>query len=537
MALMISEVCSRFCLGTPVAKKLNKLLTQNSYHALILHGMRSIHALLIVLGLLAGLSGCKQDEPLPQSPPSTRIFVKEVNRSGADRLRSIVHLHWSGNDRDGIVIGFELSFDNQNWAFTTRTDSIFSFNIRTQSDTTDVNFWVRAVDNDNLRDPNPAFLRIPIRNTPPQISYDTTFFRTDTHRVVFTFAVQASDPDGPQTLDRIEIKANDGNWTQLPPNVGFLTLVPVPNNQSGRVRAEVLDGTTGRSLNAQLDGINLGGSNVLYLKAVDQGSLESRVDTTSSVVLLPRTADWLVLDLWRQNSGFVIPSGRPIVTYRSELSSAGISFDYFDLTNPNLVLPLRNSTLSALLRQYPKVFLFTSRGDPEVALVNSLETGIQSFLTGGGRLLLNVPYTIGDPNPNDPFLPVTFRSLFLYSPADSVSSVFTNGSIPIDGALRPDSRGGAGYPELVNGSRLAGREQLISRVNPFYLKPGAEAIYRADLVQAGGEPWGGSRIVMARLRNAAGNSNIIYSSVALHEVNGNRNLADVLRQVAREFNW
>jgi hypothetical protein len=508
----------------------------DSYDPFILHRMKSLYPLLLSLGMLASLSSCKEDNPVPQSPPSTRIFVKEINRSGGERLRSIVHLHWSGDDRDGIVTGFELSFDNQNWEFTTRTDSVFSFNVRTQSDTTDINFWVRAVDNDNLRDPNPAFLRIPIRNTPPQISHDTTFFINDTHRVVFTFSLTASDPDGSQTIDRVDIKANDGNWVSLPANVGFLTIVPSPNNTPGRVSAQVLDGTTGRSLGVQLNGINLGGQNIFYLKAVDQGSLESAVDTTAEVVLLPRTADWLVLDLWRQNSSFVIPSGRPIVTYRNEFSAAGIGFDYMDLTNPKLVLPLRNPTLSVLLRQYPKVFLFASRGDPEVALVNSLETGIQNYLTSGGRLLLNVPYTIGEPNPNDPFLPVTFRSLFLYSPADSVSSVFINGSIPIDGALRPDARTGAGYPELLNGSRLAGREQIISRVNPFYLKPGAEAIYRADMIQAGGEPWNGPRVVMARLRNASGSTNIIYSSVALHEVNGNRNLAELLRQVAQEFN-
>lgn len=495
--------------------------------------------LLPLFGLLAmiGLLGCKEDQPVPQSPPSTRIFVDSIGRSGPDRLLSVVRMHWSGDDKDGLVVGYELSLDNVQWSFTTRTDSVFSFNIRTQADTADVDFWVRAVDSDGLRDPEPAFVRIPIRNTPPEMAIDTGFFLTDTHRVVFTFGFRASDIDGDHTLERIEIKANDGPWTALPANLQYLTLVPEVSDQPGITSARLLEGLTGRSLNATLSGLNLGGPNVFYMKTVDQGTLESKVDTSESVVILPRSADWLALDLWRQNSNFLNPASRPVNMYRPLLDEAFSGFDYLDLTDSGLILPLRVATLSQLLKTYPNVFLFTSRGDPEVTFVNSLEEGIQNFLTGGGRLLLNVPYAIGDPDPEDPFPPVTFRSLFLYSPADSVSSVFRNGAIPVDGQLRPDVRTGAGYPDLLNGSRAAGREQLITRVNPFYLKAGAETIYRADIIQTSGEAWGGPTVAIARLRNPAGRTNIIYSSVALHEINGNQNLGQFFRQVADEFNW
>jgi len=504
--------------------------------------MNARYLFLFVLGALMWLAACKEDNPVPMSPPDTRLFVDQIDRSGDERLQSLVHLYWSGDDKDGIVVGYEISLDNANWNFVTRTDSVFSFTVTTDSDTADINFWVRAKDNDDLLDPTPAYIKIPIRNTPPEAAFDSTFFALDTHRVVFTLGLSAFDVDGAITLDRVEIKANAGSWLTLPATTSILSLVPDQPEATGQVAASVYTGTDSRNANLKLDGLNLNGPNTFYLRAADQGGLYSIIDTSSSVVLLNKKADWMVFDLWRQSSSFIAGRLRPIALYQSILTSAFGAYDYMDLTDDTKVLPLRLTTLNLLMKLYPKVFLFTNRGDGEVAFVNSFEEAIQNYLTGGGKLLLNVPYAIGTPDPEDPFNTPSFESLFLYSPADSVSSVNINGVIPVEGKLNPDPVSASAYPVLSNGSRLGTSPSgsLITRVNPYYLKAGASAIYRAEvensIPQTQG-PWVASTVVIARLQNQNNKTNIIYSSVPLHEVNGNSNLSVFFEQVAREFQW
>jgi hypothetical protein len=54
------------------------------------------------------------------------------------------HVHWWGDDPDGFIAGYYISFDNRRWSFTTRNDRVFALTL-SGSDTT-YSFWVRAVD-------------------------------------------------------------------------------------------------------------------------------------------------------------------------------------------------------------------------------------------------------------------------------------------------------------------------------------------------------------------------------------------------------
>ena len=121
----------------------------------------------LLLGLLLTLTACDKGELLENKAPDTRISVSEINLTGEDRLRSEVTLHWFGADEDGWITGYELSLDGTNWSPVTKQDSTFSFELTLGSDTTDIDFYVRAVDNDDAVDPTPAYLRVPIRNSPP----------------------------------------------------------------------------------------------------------------------------------------------------------------------------------------------------------------------------------------------------------------------------------------------------------------------------------------------------------------------------------
>ncbi|MEX2596410.1 MAG: hypothetical protein WEC59_05705, partial [Salibacteraceae bacterium] len=96
--------------------------------------------------------GCKKGELLDNQAPETHTTVQAINLSGENRLNSLITLRWWGSDPDGIVEGYELSFDQETWHYTTRLDSTFLFSINAVSDTVDIYFWVRAVDDKNAKD-------------------------------------------------------------------------------------------------------------------------------------------------------------------------------------------------------------------------------------------------------------------------------------------------------------------------------------------------------------------------------------------------
>ena len=97
------------------------------------------------------------------------------------------HMYWAGADRDGAVVGYywavvETSIVSpdggtpplpgpkpQDYHFTTRTDSIFIFNVAENVRDRQHGFFIFAVDNQGKADPTPAhFSFIAIDNYPPQ---------------------------------------------------------------------------------------------------------------------------------------------------------------------------------------------------------------------------------------------------------------------------------------------------------------------------------------------------------------------------------
>ena len=243
--------------------------------------MRTCFLLLLALGLV--LSSCEEGNPLENQPPETQIFLDAINLSGQSRLNSVVKLHWTGEDIDGFVTGYELSFDNMDWSLVNNTDSTFRFPINPGSDSTDVDFWVRAIDNDNNTDPSPAFLRIPIKNAPPVAKIDSVKLIPDTVYSVFSTLWSITDLDGDETLDSVFIKINeDGSWLGLPRTASFITVVPENPDQSGRQKANLFIGSNPQAEREMLDGLVVGGENRLFLQARDIAGTLSLVDTSKS---------------------------------------------------------------------------------------------------------------------------------------------------------------------------------------------------------------------------------------------------------------
>ena len=120
----------------------------------------SFHPLKILfLSMVLVFWGCDRGKANENLPPDTKLAIDSINLIGSNRLNSIVQMSWYGTDRDGYVVGYDISIDsistpdggtNYNWKRTFKQDSTFNFSIPEGQDTTDIKLRVRSIDNLSL---------------------------------------------------------------------------------------------------------------------------------------------------------------------------------------------------------------------------------------------------------------------------------------------------------------------------------------------------------------------------------------------------
>lgn len=191
---------------------------------------------LVAFGVLGAVIACVlacaespfEGEVVTPRPPDTGITAGPPS---LERTDFQVEFHWTGRDLDGDVVGFEWRISdngangvvdvedtleaNLPWHFTTATDSIFEVEADLDSFEVDLasgvepeevrswqthTFFIRAVDNQGLRDPTPAqtsftatTLAPTIRITVPRLRYTSACIDS---APVLTFGWKAVDPDG-----------------------------------------------------------------------------------------------------------------------------------------------------------------------------------------------------------------------------------------------------------------------------------------------------------------------------------------------------
>ena len=497
-----------------------------------------MRVLIISFLVLIALSGCKKGALLDNQVPDTKIYLDTIALEGPDRLNSVVTLHWSGTDVDGFIKGYDLSFDGLTWFFTTRTDSTFIFSISSGSDTADIPFYVRAVDNLGMSDPQPAYLNIPIRNTPPTIAFDQSKLAGDTVYSVGSFIWNAEDIDGIETLDSVFIRINNGNWYGLPAEVSFLTLVPENPSQIGATQAKVYRDEAGILQSAKADGLVVGGMNKVYVKVKDQGNAFSPEDSTPAFYVRPKTSDLLVIDAYKNS---VSATQNPDLIYLDAIAGGYGTFDYMPVDSAsNLNVPvIITPTLFLMYSLYDKVVFY---GDNVIyknqLLIEALSSVFKKYLDQGGKLLCIQSFPRAYPelpsNASSNSYYFTLQSpVFEFSPMDSVSTYSTNNAqarIPIDSLLVPDPSNASAFPILKCSSTVTGAD-------PFYAKANAEVLYNAQILRVNN--WVGPNIAGARIRNLSGQTNQVFFSVELQNING---ISGSLQQLfttilSNEFNW
>ncbi len=385
------------------------------------HPMRT----LLKIGFLSGLmlGGCDtgfMGTPLPNQPPETYLSVRDSSLVDKlpERLVSTVYVAWTGDDPDGYVVAYELRYyalglSPPGWIRTTRNDTLIVLPIEAGSQTADVVFEVRAIDNEALADPTPARTVFPIRNSPPEIRLVGFELPPDTTFPVFSFSWQVSDPDGAINLARIEVSFNDSSqFVALPPEVDFVTFVGNVDRDDPlqlETSARVYTGRAFRSTTIEVPGLRLDAENTLYVRAVDQAEARSRLVHYTWHVKKPKSRVLLVNDYRKATGGVVMAYHRAILR---DYLPAGMPIDEWDLSQPyvtgsagntprsDALPPVADPTLRQTLALWDYIYWVST------ATVNSIvgnnlpyAAGVMDlFFEQGGRILVHSPVT----QPRDP---------------------------------------------------------------------------------------------------------------------------------------
>ena len=397
-------------------------------------------AILLYTGCDAGLDGDFNEN----QPPETFLTVDEINLEDENRLSSQINVSWWGNDPDGFITGFEVAVGDpaEDWTFTTNSDSTFLLPITPGREFDDVRFSVRAVDDEEARDPDPASVVFPVKNTPPTVELNIQELPPDSTFNIVSFGWTIGDPDGRANLLKAEIAFNDstaGSWIEIPlpdeeDDIQFITLV-INDEGTETANAEIFLGKGFRSSALVAEGIMINSINEFFVRTTDQAEAESEIAST----------EWYVK---RQNSNILVLnddgsllSEAALNFHSSAIRELGFDFDVWNITDgqtdggrkvrlssafPSVVDP----TLQLTLAQWDFIYWFSNDINRNITFAQEI---LSDFFDGGGKLFATIPMT--SLSPDDlifSFLPVNrlaslpqFTTSFLLQNGTEVSSVFS----------------------------------------------------------------------------------------------------------------
>ncbi len=380
------------------------------------------YTLILTLLAITAMTACDSglDGQLNENiPPTTSLTVNEINLPEGERLVSQVNISWWGDDPDGYIVGYEFYIGDHStageddWIYTTSTDSTFILPIEEGNQDADVEFTVRAVDNDGARDPNPPSLTFPITNSPPAIEFNNFETPPDTTYRIASFGFTASDPDGEANLNRVEIALNDttseNGWQEVELGINLVTL-RIDDTQANAT-AELLLGRTARTTGIIFESVNLNAENEVFLRAIDNAGAVSNVISFDWFVK-QQTSRILFLNDYQGSNSLA-----RFQIHADLLRENGITqFDYMDISDGNptggrrvqLSQAFPDRSLAA-----PTTNLMLAEWDHIYWLSNDLRRNIgyalemtTDFFGNGGTMFVNMPTTfISEDEPSIQFLP------------------------------------------------------------------------------------------------------------------------------------
>ena len=475
----------------------------------------------VVALLILGFTGCRggflgdENENLP---PETYTVTQLINRTGDDRFVSQIDVQWWGDDPDGVVAGYEYSFDQGVWNFTQRQDSAFLVDLPEGADTFDFDFYIRAIDNLGLADPTPAHVVYPVKNSRPEINFDIpTGSPTSPGRwPVKTFSIlqfkwKATDQDGTENIDYFEFFINDTTQpgVRIPSAFSSVT-IEAENPESDLSDCRVLLGATLNEHKEKVSGLKLNQNNSFYIRAVDKVGAQSKIAGTSAIFVKKKVSNLLLVNAYNsslsQREDF----------YTNNLNAIGITS--FDTIRVNEVdgslytqLSSDNVTQSRIFAMYD-VMIWFGEDDSYTLTLAQRTTG--DFINKGGRM---------------------FASVFFSSSVDPLSTYleFT----PIDSLVEPTAGvffmdNGAEAKPTKDGWPTLSSNRIITSARPFHTEFDGEGLYDASLKTSSGD-WTGPATIMAK-KAVNGKTKFIISSIELYRLNGNNNMPELFEKIFKE---
>lgn len=500
------------------------LPTASSYLCSMKQPLLKLCLLLLLTPLF--FTACRPDiegDPDQNRPPETHTVADTIAREGEQRFTSQIEIQWWGDDPDGYITGYLLSLDGGPWIFTESQDTVLTVSIPEGQDTFNFNFRVKAVDNLGQEDPTPAEITYPVQNSAPSISFvysDASPSRNPVRTYpVLKFTWNANDPDGFANIDHLELYLNDTTATPVIVPPDFTTATLVATDPSAPVsEMEVLVGVQDQPLPDLLQGLRTNDSNRVYIRVVDEVGATSPFIASDPIYVLPVTSDLLLVNAYRTGAQTQEDF------YVDNFQQIGITS--FDVLNVNLVeddnyvmLAPDNPTQARMFELWDVIAWFG--GDAPSTLPLAQKT-LGRFFDADGQIFMATSFSsaLEDQATFLEFTPVDS----LVNPPQGAQFRLASGA-QID-ALQP------GWPALE-------ADRIVSSARPYFPEGGTVPLYEAEVtVTGGGLPyiWQGQDLVMVK-RVEAGRTSFIFSSLELHNLNGQGNIQELFRQIfITEFN-
>lgn len=489
-----------------------------------------IAALCVVCGVFAG---CKTDitgGATPNRTPETYTTVDTIIRNGNNRLSTQIGINWWATDPDGYVTGYEYSFENPItaatiWRFTSKTDSVFLINLPLGADTADIRFSVRAIDNLGEKDPTPAQLVLPLKNTAPTIAFK--YIKAGGNplaggNVLVGFPILrynwlATDADGAANLRGYELTLNDTARTPIFLGNVYSGATLVADNPSATSSdCSILAGNSNQAQPNKLQGLNLNDTNVLYIRAIDLSGAKSAYIAAKKVFVKRLTSNIVLVNAYA-NGILAIDQ-----FYNTQLNGIGI-------TNVEKIQILQKNAQFEFTQLAPdyatqnRIFglfkhIIWVSDDMNFSMVYA-QGVLNTFFNNGGNLLMSCRPG-GEDLSKSPFYEFTPIDSLQQPPAGKLFLLADTSTIaPL----------ASGYPMLQN-------EGFLTVPRPIKLLAGCTPLLRANIILRDGAsftPYTGNSVVMGIKTNGITGSKIVFSSLQLHKINANNAIGTLLTKVLR----
>lgn len=491
-----------------------------------------IHIIFFVL-LATLISSCKDTYTgsyVENQAPETFLTVEKINREGEFRLSSQINISWWGNDSDGYIIGYEYAINDTSedaWTFTTKTDSTFILPITPGNSQDDVLFKIRAIDNDNAKDPVGARLIYPIVNSDPTVSLNLSEIPPDTLYSVTSFGWTVYDPDGLGNIESTEVAVNDtiNGWVTIPIPEGedrvFINL-EVDNTSPGPKTASVFLGRSFAStVGLEVSGLEVGALNTFYVRTTDAAGAVSEMDSVSWFIK-QRTSNTLFLNDYSASNSSTVQS-----FHLDLLQQNGINPDVWIINDGEVTQgkvsiseafpSTLDPTLTRTIDDWDHIYWISEDIDRNITY--ALEIGSR-FFNNGGTMFANIPMKrISQSDEIFNFLPVDSIGVLSSGQADFQ----LNGQTDVP----PQFRVNATDTSTV----VLKTSRRMTSLYPLKPASGANLLYKTDFKVRTvlGTTLDYTKDEAVAIENVE--QNVIYFSLELPNVDANGNLADMIDEL------